>query len=349
MGYLSPFYFQAIESIHRGDSAEIRRDKMEGFTVIDNDLHEEALSSELSPNTRIAYEKGWNRFLDYCAAEQFMDPLCVPPDDVARFFVQLATRPSPCSGMVLSMGTVTLYKSAINKKYNDAGKSSPTNHPIVRGTLKGLARMKGSASRQVEALREYHIEGMLEACANTIIGKRDAAVIAIGFAGALRRSEICSLTVDDVEFIDSEEDGCDRMFLTVRHSKTDQLGRGHKVAILDGRVIRPIRRLRLWLESAGISEGPLFQTMKRGGHLRGNPLHHSDIPRIVKHYASLIGLDPKAVAGHSLRAGFVTSAAVHRARLDKIMAVTRHTSPATVMRYIRDADAFTDHAGQHFL
>ena len=78
-------------------------------------------------------------------------------------------------------------------------------------------------------------------------------------------------------------------------------------------------------------------------------MHHSDIPRIVKHYAASIGLNPKDIAGHSLRAGFVTSAAVHHARLDKIMAVTWHKSPATVMGYIRDVDAFVNHAGQGFL
>ena len=137
--------------------------------------------------------------------------------------------------------------------------------------------------------------------------------------------------------------------LRFRQSKTDQHGKGQRVAILDGRVVRPIRHLRLWLESSGIAKGPLFQTMRRGGHLRGKPMHHSDIPRILKHYAALIGLDPKDIAGHSLRVGFVTSAAVHHARLDKIMEVTRHKNPATVMRYIRDADAFADHAGQRFL
>ena len=121
------------------------------------------------------------------------------------------------------------------------------------------------------------------------------------------------------------------------------------MAILDGRTIRPVKRIRLWLESSGITRGPLFQTMKRGGHLRGKPMHHSDIPRILKCYAAHVGLDPKHIAGHSLRAGFVTSAAVHHARLDKIMAVSRHTNPATVMGYIRDADAFADHAGQSFL
>ena len=78
-------------------------------------------------------------------------------------------------------------------------------------------------------------------------------------------------------------------------------------------------------------------------------MHHSDIPRILKHYAALIGLNPTDIAGHSLRAGFVTSAAIHHARLDKIMAVTRHRNPSTVMAYIRDVDAFADHAGQGFL
>lgn len=317
--------------------------------MIEQDFHTAVLSSALSTNTRIAYEKGWSRFIDYCTEEHIADPLSAPPDMVAHFLVQLATRPNQQSGIVLSMGTVTLYKSAINKKYTDAGKSSPTNNPVVRATLKGLARLKGTACRRAKALREYHIQAMLSQCADTTIGRRDAAIIAIGFSGALRRSEICDLNVEDIEFLKPTEEGKQHMFLTIRHSKTDQQGKGQKIAILDGRTIRPVQRLQIWLNASGIMHGPLFQTMKCGGYVQGRPLHHSDIPRLVKHYAARIGLDPKEVTGHSLRAGFVTSAAVHHARLDKIMAVTRHTNPATVMKYIRDADSFIDHAGEHFL
>ena len=312
-------------------------------------FHATILSAALATNTRIAYQKGWSRFTDYCTKEYMVAPLDASPDMVARFLVQLATWPSPQSGTGLSMGTVMLYKSAINKKYIDAGKSSPTNHPVVRDTLKGLVRLKGTAGRRVEALREYHIQAMISACVDTTIGRRDAAIIAIGFAGALRRSEICGLMVEDVEFLDPTEGDRQRILLTIRRSKTDQQGKSQRIAIVDGVAIRPIHRLQLWLQTARIKHGPLFQTMKRGGHLQGKPLHHSDIPRLVKHYAERIGLDPKDIAGHSLRAGFVTSAAVHHARLDKIMAVTRHTNPATVMQYIRDADLFTDHAGEHFL
>ena len=322
---------------------------METLAPIESHIQSDALLSELAENTRTAYLKGWSRFVNYCAATDFRDPLAMPPEEVARFFVQLATKPDPETGTVLSMGTLSLYKSAVNKNYQLAGRSSPTNHPVVRATLKGLARLRGSASRKVEALREFQVRAMIQACPDTSIGRRDAGLIALGFAGALRRSEICGLLVDDIEMVKPQEDAQDRMWLTIRRSKTDQQGRGQRVAILDGNSIRPIHRLRLWLESSGITEGPLFQTMKRNGHLRGKPLHHSDIPRILKHYAALIGLDPQNISGHSLRAGFVTSAAVHHARLDKIMAITRHANAATVMRYIRDADAFADHAGQGFL
>ena len=207
---------------------------MDALALADRDLQIEAMSSELSDNTRKAYQKGWSRFMDYCGAEGIDDPLSVPPDRVARFFVHLATGASPKSGVTPSMGTVMLYKSAVNKKYLEAGKPSPTSHPVVRATLKGLARLKGSSSRKVEALREYHIQAMLRACPNTLIGKRDAAIIAVGFAGALRRSEICNLVLDDVEFLDSSEDDGDRMWITIRQSKTDQQGKGQRVAILDG-------------------------------------------------------------------------------------------------------------------
>jgi len=245
---------------------------------------------------------------------------------------------------------VALYRSGLNKKYTETGKISPASHTKVNDFLKGLGRIKGTASRQVKALREHHIKKMLDQCDSTPIGLRDAAIIAIGFAGALRRSEICNLTTDDVEFIKPVKgEDTNKMFVYIRRSKTDQQGKGQKIAIPEGKYLKPIKRLRDWLQVSGIIGGYLFQTMKRGGNIRGRQMHHSDIPRLVKHYAGLIGLDPKEVSGHSLRAGFVTSAASHHTRLDKIMEITRHSNPQTVMRYIRDADCFRDHAGEKFL
>ena len=322
---------------------------MKILTLGNRDFYSEVLSSALAKNTRIAYEKGWSCFEDYCSSRK-IDPLSATPEEVADFLIELATRPSSKSGKTLSMGTVALYRSGINKRYAEAGMVSPMNHPEVNAVFKGLSRIKGTASRRVKALREHHIKRMLDQCGDALIGLRDAAIIAVGFAGALRRSEICGLMVDDIEFIKpAKGNGSKKMFVHIRKSKTDQEGKGQKIAIPEGRYLRPIQRLQDWLEASGITGGHLFQTMKRGGKLRGLPLHHSDVPRLVKHYAGLVGLDSKEVSGHSLRAGFVTSAAVHNARLDKIMEITRHSNPATVMKYIRDADSFRDHAGEKFL
>jgi len=143
------------------------------------------------------------------------------------------------------------------------------------------------------------------------------------------------------------------MLIHIRRSKTDPHGRGQKIAVIDGRAIRPLQRVADWLDAAGLRAAPgasyLFQSMRRGGALTGRPLHPTDVPRIVKCCAARIGLDARDIAGHSLRAGFVTSAAAHNARLDKIMAVTRHRQVAAVLHYIRDADAFCQHAGANFL
>ena len=322
---------------------------MKILTLDNREFYSEVLSSALARNTRIAYDKGWSCFECYCAPRK-IDPFSATPEEVADFLIELAIRPSPKSGKMLSMGTVALYRSGINKKYAEAGMVSPMNHPEVNAVFKGLSRIKGTASRRVKALREHHIKKMLDQCGDTLIGLRDAAIIAVGFAGALRRSEICGLAVDDIEFIKpANGSGSKKMFIHIRKSKTDQEGKGQKIAVPEGKNLMPIQRLMAWLEASGITGGYLFQTMKRGGKLRGSPMHHSDIPRLVKHYAQLVGLDSSEVSGHSLRAGFVTSAAVHNARLDKIMEITRHSNPSTVMKYIRDADSFRDHAGAKFL
>lgn len=296
-----------------------------------------------SQNTRIAYEKGWRCFEQYCDNEG-LDPLQASPESLVQFFTKIGTQPSSTSGRLLSIATITIYRAAINRRYAGIGKQSPAASSKVKDVLNALARIRGIAPRRVKALRETDIQAMITKCPQTAIGRRDAAVLALGFAAALRRSEICGLAVADIERVRP-----DRIIINLRKSKTDQTGRGQSIAVPDGQNIRPIKRLNDWLEISMIRHGSLFQTMRRGGKITGMPLHHSDIPRLVKHYAKSIGLDPKDYSAHSLRAGFVTSAAVHHARLDKIMEVTRHKSAAMVLKYIRDVDAFEDHAGDKFL
>ena len=326
-----------------------------------NELFEELSQAAIASNTRIAYEKAWKSFEFYCS-ESGIDASAATPEDVGNFLLKISYSPSPYSGKLLSTSTISLYLSGINHKFVEFGKLPPSQYPSVRNLVRGLRRIKPHVSRQVSALRNEHIIDILKICDKSAhihskksISLRDAALISIGFAAALRRSEICNLEVSDLEFVNSDGTPCSRhsdcsfMFMKIKKSKTDQFGTGHRIPILNGKFIEPITRLRCWLTESKIEDGYVFQTMFRGGRIRGRPLHHSDVARLVKHYAKIIGLNPNNFAGHSLRSGFVTSAAANNARLDKIMEITRHKNPSTVMKYIRDADSFNNHAGSNFL
>lgn len=321
---------------------------MTNSTTFTETNHKDVLLSAMADNTRRTYNKGWKDFSCYCNKLD-INPMSADANIVSNFLIEKATTPTLSTGKPLSMGSVAILQCAINRHFLDCNQQSPTSHPKVTTIMKALKRLRGEPPRRVKALREDQIARMIEQCGNTLIGLRDAAVLALGFSAALRRSEICALAINNIEFLPPTKTGKGGMIITIAKSKTDQAGNGQRIAVPEGKYIKPVHRLKVWLTTAGITDGYVFRTMRRGGYLRGDKMHHSDIPRLVKKYAKDIGLNPSEYAGHSLRAGFVTSAAVHNARLDKIMEVTRHTSPDTVMKYIREANLFSDHAGQSFL
>ena len=95
----------------------------------------------------------------------------------------------------------------------------------------------------------------------------------------------------------------------IRHSKTDQEGQGQEVAIPRGYRLRPVEAVQTWLAAAEINDGPVFRPVLKGGRLQPVALKDHAVAAVVKRYAELAGLDPALFAGHSLRAGFLTSAA----------------------------------------
>jgi hypothetical protein len=103
-----------------------------------------------------------------------------------------------------------------------------------------------------------------------------------------------------------------------------------------------------WRDAAGITTGPLFRSVRKGGKL-GDRLTDQSVGDIVKMHAERVGLDPALFAGHSLRAGFLTSAAKRGASIFKMMDQSRHRSVDTLRGYVRDAEIFRDHAGAGLL
>lgn len=317
---------------------------IDNSTTLGNAHCEEVLrKAARSENTRVAYEKGWQCFVSWCQSVNLV-PIEAKSDDVARFFVAMASKSRNGTGKPLALNTLRLYRSGLNDQWRKLGSPSPASASVVDEVLQGLRRLRGNTPRRVKALREYQLLAMLESCGSGLHGLRDAAILSLGFAAALRRSELCYLRTEDLERKRSEG-----MMVHVRQSKTDTQGIGQRVAVIEGKAVKPITHVERWLSASGINKGFVFQTLLRGGVASGHPLDPGDVARIVKRHARRIGLEPQEYSGHSLRAGFVTSAAVHHARIDKIMEVTRHRSAETVLKYIRDEESFVDHAGASFL
>ena len=168
-------------------------------------------------------------------------------------------------------------------------------------------------------------------------GLRDTALLLIGFASAMRRSELVSLDVEDVQF---SEQGA---IIRLRRSKTDQEGKGRDIAIprIRGRHC-PIRNLLAWIEAAGITSGALFRQVNRYDQLLPQRLMAQSVALIVKQRAAAAGFDARLFSGHSLRAGFVTNAANGGASSASIRAQTGHKSDAMMQRYIRNSQLFSN-------
>jgi site-specific recombinase XerC len=100
---------------------------------------------------------------------------------------------------------------------------------------------------------------MLALCPDNMIGRRDRALLAFGFAGAFRRSELCALDVTDLT------ETPEGLRVLIRRSKGDQKGMGQEVAIPRGYRLRPVEAVQTWLAAAEISAGPVFRAVASGG------------------------------------------------------------------------------------
>jgi integrase len=197
-----------------------------------------------------------------------------------------------------------------------------------------------AATHEAAPARIGEIRRMVAHLPNSLAGKRDRAVLLVGFASALRGSELVALNVEDME---NRDEG---IVLVKRRSKTDQEGVGSRVALPYGSDSEtcPVRALRGWLEGAEISTGAIFRAVDRHGNVSAGRLTQRAVALIVKRSADLAGLDGDLYSAHSLRAGFVTTAAANGANERAIAAQTGHRSMEVLRRYVRHATVFTDNA-----
>ena len=294
----------------------------------------EFIRASKAESTLRGYKSDWRHFCKW-SQEHSLCPLPASPEAVASYI-------SECAGH-LKVGSIQRRLNAIAEAHKAVGPvalDSPTAAGIVKNTLKGIKRTLGTAAVQKAPALTDDIRTMVNATDAGLIGLRDRALILLGFAGAFRRSEVVGLDMGDLDL------GRDGLTVTLRRSKTDQDGAGRKIGIPYGSNpdTCPVRVLQSWLEAARVANGPVFRSINRHGQVRQTRLAPADVARIVKKLAVRAGLDASKYAGHSLRAGHATAAAVAGASERSIMRQTGHRSVQMVRRYIRDGSLFRENS-----
>lgn len=286
--------------------------------------------------TRRAYRSDFADFRTWCLAHG-QEHLPASVEATAAYLASLADRG-------LRASTVSRRAAAIAYAHKLAGHEPPTSAEQLRATIRGIRRTIGVAADQKAPATADVVRDLLRHVPKTgTLGLRDRALLLVGFAAALRRSELVGLDVADLDF--SREGVILRLGVT----KTDQEGAGAIAPIPNGTKLKPVAALSAWLSAAGIADGPVFRRIRRGGHVTAERLTPAAVALIVKRYAGPAGYAIADFAGHSLRAGFVTQALADGADLLKVMDQSRHVEVRTLKKYDRRAKAFRGHAGKGFL
>jgi site-specific recombinase XerD len=293
-----------------------------------------------STNTRRAYKADWNHFAAFCDSHG-LTPLPAAPETLGLYLTELAETGYKAA-------TLQRRLSAIREAHRIARHTLDTGHPAVREVWRGIRGVIGTAKTPKAAAVGANILAMLATLGDTTAGRRDRALLLLGFASALRRSELVGLDVGPgqtpgdpaghgwIEFCD------EGIRVRLARSKTDQQGEGRSVGVPFGvhPDTCPVSAVRAWLDHAGIVHGPLFRPVGRAGTIRLDRLTDRSVALIVKRAAEAAGLDPATYAGHSLRSGHATTVAMNDGDERTIQAQLGHASAEMTRRYIREANIF---------
>lgn len=340
-----------------------------------------ATVSSQSEGTRRAYASAWRRFEGWCRRNGYQ-ALPAHPAVIAAYLVDAAETVDEEGERAYATVTLNKWTAAIFDRHRRAGiDPNPVAHELVRQTASGIRRQyaaRGDRPRNPRApLLTDDVMLMVTAARDQahnwpeqVYERRDSALLLMGFAAALRRSELTELTGADVELHPA-----DGVHIHVRKSKTDQLGEGAVYPlprakdprrcpscayVLWAEVVSAFDRrgkgavIRLLTDAAPFVDrhvcrtrapklnrrSPVFRSILRSGNLTARPLSGAGVHAVIRRRAVRAGFEPEIVerlGGHSLRAGFVTQAARAGADHHSIMRQTGHRTPAMVTRYVRES------------
>ncbi|MCV9967211.1 site-specific integrase [Pararhizobium sp. BT-229] len=300
-----------------------------------------------SANTRRAYASDWKHFSTWCRRSSLSS---LPPDpQVVGLYVSACASGSAngTGKKPNSVSTIERRLSSLCWNYTQRGQPLDRRDRHIATVMAGIRNSHARPPVQKEAVMPQDIIAMLETLdRGTLRGLRDRAMLLIGFAGGLRRSEIVSLDVKK----DQTQDGrgwieiLDQGLLVTLRGKTGwrevEIGRGSSDATC------PVTAIQSWLTFARIIHGPLFRRVTGQGKKVGSErLNAQEVARLVKRTALAAGVrgdlpeGERALkfSGHSLRAGLASSAEVDERYVQKQLG---HASAEMTRKYQRRRDRF---------
>lgn len=299
-----------------------------------------------SANTRKAYASDWKHFSAWCRRSN-LAPLPPHPQTVGLYITACASGTVDRSAKANSVSTIERRLSSLSWNYAQRGLSLDRRDRHIATVMAGIRNSHAKPPVQKEAVMAEDIIAMVETLdSGSLRGLRDRAMLLIGFAGGLRRSEIVGLDLK----ADQTEDGrgwieiLDKGVLITLRGKTGwrevEVGRGSADATC------PVAAIETWIKFAKLGHGALFRRVTGQGKAVGSErLNDKEVARLVKRAAMAAGVRGDLseterafkFSGHSLRAGLASSAEVDERYVQKQLG---HASAEMTRRYQRRRDRF---------
>jgi len=299
-----------------------------------------------SANTRRAYAADWKHFSSWCR-RQNLSPLPPDPQVVGLYITACASGVAERGVKPNSVSTIERRLAAIGWNCTQRGMTLDRKDRAIATVMAGIRNTHAAPPRQKEALLPEDLIAMLETVdRGTLRGMRDRAMLLIGFAGGLRRSEITGLDLAREQTEDSRGwiEILDKGLLITLRGKTGwrevEVGRGSSDTTC------PVIAIENWIKFAKLAKGPLFRRVTgKGKDVGPDRLHNQEVARLVKRAALQAGVRgdlsesqrEQLFAGHSLRAGLASSAEVDERYVQKHLG---HASAEMTRKYQRRRDRF---------
>jgi integrase len=281
--------------------------------------------------TRRLYARAFARWAHWCAA-MHAPSLPAEPESIAAYLAELARDGK-------SVATIKGALAAILYLHRQQGHRVDSHAPAIAAVMAGITRRASRPIRRAPALELDGLRGVIaDIEGEDLRALRDRALLLVGFFGALRRSELVALDIKGRTFVETLPQGL------ILHLTAPKASAATQSVCIPRRTdeLCATRAVEQYLARTGIARGPLFRAISKGEKLLERRLDATSVRHILKARAG-----DRQVSPHSLRAGFITSAAKANVPEHVIQRTSRHKSVEALRGYIRGTDIFADCAARH--